>query len=290
MYDAHIHVGYYSRTGCDEPFYYSPKRIVGVLRRHGVEGFIVSSTCAQMACISATDIMREAREMRRSAGVRVHQLFWLTGRFYDDDRELNVLDTGLYVGVKLHEMETPWMRLRRHDLERVLAIADERGLLVQMHTGDENCYPKILAKMVAKFPNVRFDFAHCFPMNEMAKVIADCPNVWTDTAYMSIGSFPRLRDYDWHGRLMFGTDLPVWQAYEKVGLTKRYREYVRAFRETGLEAAADAAFRKFVCGGEKRLMMDVGQEMKMNKDEEWTRIDKIIKDVNRDMKLVVEEE
>jgi hypothetical protein len=104
-------------------------------------------------------------------------------------------------------------------------------------------------------------------MAEMAKVIADHPNIWTDTAYMATDEFSKLCDYDWHGRLMFGTDLPVWQANEKVGLTKRYSEYVRAFRETGLEAAADAAFRNFVCGREKKLMMYVDQEMKMNKDD-----------------------
>ena len=127
-------------------------------------------------------------------------------------------------------------------------------------------------------------------MDEMAKVIADCPNVWTDTAYMAIDEFPKLCDYDWHGRLMFGTDLPVWQAKERVGLTRRYREYVRAFRETGLEAAADAAFRKFVCAGEKSLMMYRGQEMKMNEDDEWISIDKIIRDINRDMKLADEAE
>ena len=34
--------------------------------------------------------------------------------------------------------------------------------------------------------------------------------------------------------------------------------------------------------------MDVGQEMKMNKDDEWISIDKIIRDINRDMKLTVE--
>jgi len=83
-------------------------------------------------------------------------------------------------------------------------------------------------------------------MDEMAKVIAECQNVWTDTAYMAIDDFQMLRDYDWHGRLMFGTDLPVWQSHEKTGLTKRYREYVRAFRETGLETAANVAFKNFV--------------------------------------------
>ncbi len=82
-------------------------------------------------------------------------------------------------------------------------------------------------------------------MDEMAKVIADYPNVWTDTAYMVFDEFPKLRDYNWHGRLMFGTDLPVWQAHENCGLTARYRAYVRAFHATRLEEDAGKAFRKF---------------------------------------------
>ena len=108
------------------------------------------------------------------------------------------------------------------------------------------CRPSELAKLACEFPSIRFNFAHCRPMDEMAKVIADYPNVWTDTAYMAFDEFPKLRDYDWHGRLMFGTDLPVWQAHENCGLTERCREYVRAFRATGLEAESDVAFRNFL--------------------------------------------
>ena len=37
-------------------------------------------------------------------------------------------------------------------------------------------------------------------------------------------------------------------------------------------------------------MMDVGQNVKMNEDDEWISIDKIIRDINRDMKLAVETE
>lgn len=59
---------------------------------------------------------------------------------------------------------------------------------------------------------------------------------------------PKLFEYDWHGRMMFGTDLPVWQAHDDCGLTERCREYVRAFRMTGLEADSDAAFRGLVAG------------------------------------------
>ena len=42
IYDAHIHMGYYLWAGYTEPFYYSPRRIVGLMDRCGVDEFIVS--------------------------------------------------------------------------------------------------------------------------------------------------------------------------------------------------------------------------------------------------------
>ena len=247
IYDAHVHVGYFLRAGYSEPFYYSPRRIVGVLDRCGVGEFIVSSTCAQMEEIGIADIVRETREMKRLAGNRANVFFWLSGHLYDEDSAMKWLETGLFDGIKLHEGETPWMKCRKGTLRKILSIASERNLPVMFHAGEDvGCHPSELAKVAKEFPAVRFNFAHCRPMDEMAKVIADCPNVWTDTAYMAIGDFPRLCDYDWHGRLMFGTDMSVWQAHENVGLTKRYREYLHVFRETGLEAESNAAFRNFV--------------------------------------------
>ena len=70
--DAHIHTGYYLRAGYAEPFYYSPRRIVGLMDRCGVDEFIVSSTCAQIDGISIADMIREAQEMKRLAGNRAH--------------------------------------------------------------------------------------------------------------------------------------------------------------------------------------------------------------------------
>ena len=96
------------------------------------------------------------------------------------------------------------------------------------------------------YPNVRFVFSHCRPMAEMASVIAKCDNVWTDTAYMALNDFEKLSHFDWHHRLMFGTDLPVWQAHEDVSLTRRYRDYSRSFVQTGLAEDAPEAFRTFM--------------------------------------------
>ena len=245
--DAHVHIGYYSRNGQERPFYYSPRRVVGVLNRCGVDEFIVSSTCSQVEGIGVADIVREAKEVKRIAGQRAHVFFWLSGHLYDKDRGMRWLDLGLFDGIKFHESETPWMQKRQKDLLRILAVADERGLSVMFHSGqDRRNHPLKLAKLAREFPSIRFNFAHCRPMDEMSKVFADCPNVWTDTAYMAFDEFPKLCDYDWHERLMFGTDLPVWQAHEDCTLTRRYREYMQAFRATGLEDSACAAFRGYL--------------------------------------------
>ena len=244
--DAHVHVGYYSRKGREEPFYYSPRRVVGVLNRCGVDEFIVSSTCSQVEEIGIKDIVREAREVKRLAGQRAHIFFWLSGHLYDEDPTMKWLETGLFDGIKLHECETPWVQKRRKDLRKVLHAAELHCLSVMFHAGlNYGSRPLELAKIANEHPTIRFNFAHCRPMDEMARVIAECPNVWTDTAYMALDEFPTLCDYDWHGRLMFGSDLPVWQSHEDCSLTTRYREYIQAFRATGLDDSACAAFRSF---------------------------------------------
>ena len=253
--DAHVHIGYYSRKGREKPFYYSPRRVVGVVNRCGVDEFIVSSTCAQVEGIGIADIVREAREVKRLAGQRAHIFFWLSGHLYDEDPEMCWLNLGLYDGIKFHEGETSWMQRRQKDLRRILSVANGRGLPVMFHSDQsEWSHPLKLAKLAREFPSIRFNFAHCRPMDEMAKVIADYPNVWTDTAYMAFNEFPKLRDYAWHGRLMFGTDLPVWQSHENCGLAERCREYVRAFRATRLEEDAGKAFRKFCQSSCKKVL------------------------------------
>ena len=245
--DAHIHMGYYSRKGQEEPFYYSPRRIAGVLNRCMVDEFIVSSTCAQVSEISIKDIVREAREMKQLEGRRAHVFFWLSGHLYDEDPMLAWLETDLFEGIKLHEGETPWMSSRQSDLQNILSMARERDLPVMFHSGENGgCRPSELAKIACEYPTVRFNLAHCRPMGEMAEVIADCSNVWTDTAYMTLDDLPKLYNYDWYGRLMFGTDLPVWHAHEKCSLTRRYREYVEAFGATRLSKMAKKSFRNFL--------------------------------------------
>lgn len=247
--DVHVHVGYYNCYKSGEVEYYSPRRVIGVLNRCGVDEFVVSSTSAQ-ASPTVKDLIREAAEIRHRAGARAHIFDWVTWHLFRQDRKLVSCVDGLYEGIKLHEQEGHWIEHHYVDLLKVLDIANERHLPVQFHCGpDAYCSPGRLMDIAQLYPDVRFDFAHCRPMNEMASVMSRCRNVWTDTAYMAMDDFEKLPHFDWHHRLMFGTDLPVWQAHEDVSLTRRYREYSRVFAQTGLVDDSAGAFRTFLGNG-----------------------------------------
>ena len=245
--DAHVHMGYFRRKGRRLPFYYSPRRILGVLDRCGVDEFIVSSTCAQIAELGVDDIMREYREMKRLAGKRAHLFFWLSRHLFEQDPELRWMDCGLFEGIKFHELEARWMEFHRDDLYRIIEKVSRRGFCVQFHSGEFGFHrPGALKEIALAFPQVHFDFAHCAPTSEMSEVIAECSNVWTDTAMLSAMQIAETKAVDLKGRLMFGSDIPVWQAFEDIGLTERYREHLANFERLYDAESSASAFLKFL--------------------------------------------
>lgn len=249
--DAHIHVGYYERLGHDEPFYWSPRRIAGVLARCGVSEFIVSSTNAQVEGVAKQDILREAREVRLRAGSGAHQFYWLSGRLYDEDRSLSFLDSGLFEGLKFHELETPWMEKREKDLLRILAIADERGLPVQFHCAPiGGCAAAYLMSLAERFPSVRFDFAHFNPADETVAVMGRCPNVFADVSTYNTADYNALPAMADHvlDRIMFGTDFPALHARIATGSPQWYREKMREFSRFFDVERSTCAFHRFLSG------------------------------------------
>lgn len=244
--DAHVHMGYYPRLGRADLEYYSPRRVLGVLNRCDVQEFVVSSTCSQIAEIGIDAIVREAQEMKRLAGGRAHIFFWLSGHLFEEDPKMSWMDDGLFEGVKFHEKETPWFSCRKAELRRILDRVAESGLSVQFHTGDDaGCRPKELVVLAKDYPSVRFDFAHCRLPAQSAAAVAECPNVYVDTAYFD-GDFTELCGYDWRGRLMYGSDLPVWQAQRDVSLTSFYRKNLTDFHRSFQQD--DVAFQAFLSG------------------------------------------
>lgn len=218
--DAHIHVGQYYRMEDPETFvrheyYYAPELIAKVLEECDVGEFIFSSLTCQ--CDAQLEVIeREARQVQASFGSGAHPFLWLTGSFYDADRGLTMLDNPLWEGVKIHELETPWVKERPKDLDRILSILEERGLPVQFHAGeDDGCHPHQLLPFARRHGGVRIDLAHCRPYREMIECLKQCTNLFTDTAFMPAEYYPDLVSENVEGQVMFGTDLPIQAGFYK---------------------------------------------------------------------------
>ena len=243
--DAHVHVGYFPRRGREEPFYYSPRRILGILNRAGVAEFIFSSTNAVWD-FTGDAMHREAREMIRLAGKRAHAFFWVTDEYLKHDPDLSSLPE-FYEGFKLHGGETPWLEHPRL-LSRVLAIAGERKVPVQIHTGekdDKSANPiSGYLPYCRKYPEIRFDLAHGKPAEEVPAAVNENENVYVDCAYCSAAVVKQWLDAGAReDRILFGSDIPVQQRLFDLSLTDYLRKTVRGFASTKL---LSENFKEFV--------------------------------------------
>lgn len=246
MTDVHVHMGFFRRIGRQSVWYYSPRRIFGLVKRCGVKEFIVSSTSAQIKEIGIADMIAEAVEMKRVAGRLAHIFFWLSWHLFEEDRAMKWLNSGLFEGVKFHELETPWIGRYSKELMSVLGVIERHGLPVQFHTGDNNCRVSDLLSVAKQFPGVRFNFSHCKLMSESASAIYEQQNVFADTAGVPIGQIQMLKDYAWDNRLLYGSDIPTIQAYEDVSLTDYYRREVLAFSKLSIGHIQN--FRSYLYG------------------------------------------
>ena len=229
--DAHVHVGYFPRLGYEKPFYYSPRRILGILNRVGVDEFIFSSTNAVWDFVGNA-MHREAREMLRLAGCRAHAFFWITDEYLKRDKDLSKLPD-FYAGFKLHGGETPWLR-RKKLLRHVLSIARERNFPVQIHTGgddDGEANPiHGYLPFCREFPQIKFDLAHGKPSSEAPYAVNEFDNVYVDCAYCQAQVVKQWLDAGAReDRILFGSDVPIQQRLFDISLTTYLHHTLRGF-------------------------------------------------------------
>lgn len=251
--DAHVHVGrYYKYTpGAGErdrvDFYYTPQHIADVLKSAGISEFIFSSISCQRH-VPFDVVEREAHETVDAFGPGAHPFLWVTGFYFDKDPDLKVLDSGFWHGVKIHELETPWVKRRPKDIERILSVLEERDVPVQFHTGeDEGCYPHEILPFVMRHQNLRVDYAHCRPHKETIECLKRCQNLFTDTAFMPTECYPDLVSAGVDGQVMFGTDLPIQGGFYEGSLEKLYADELTAAKTAGYsERVMSNNFHRFL--------------------------------------------
>ncbi len=250
--DAHIHVGRYYRmtdaaTFDRSDFYYEPKVVVDVLKRCGVDEFIFSPMALQDV-VPREEVEREARETQEVFGPGAHPFYWVTGPFYDADPDFKILDHGLFEGVKIHELETPWVKERPKDLERMLSVLEERNVPVQFHTGAApGCHPCELLPFAKRHPRLRIDFAHCCPYKEVIRCLKECPNLFADTAFMPPEYYPELVAAGVESQLIFGTDFPIQGGFYD-WCDSDVAKSLEDFYRKELAAVSDGAYSEAVMG------------------------------------------
>ncbi|MBR6576372.1 MAG: amidohydrolase family protein [Akkermansia sp.] len=232
MFDAHVHMGYFPRRDKVEPYYYSPRRIIGALTRAGVDEFIVSSTNA-IWDVEGTAMHAEAREMKRLARQRAHIFFWVSIRYLKHDPDLSRLPDGLYQGFKLHGGESAWLQ-KPELLMRVLSLAEERNFPVQIHTGiNDSGISNTIGEYLPycrRFPELHIDLAHGKPHEAVPALLAELPHVYVDTAFVPTKTVQTWLDSGAdERRIMFGSDIPAPQRYAKIGLAEYIRRETRNF-------------------------------------------------------------
>ncbi len=245
--DAHVHVGTFGVE--DMPPEASPRFVADLLCKSQVSEFIFSSLSAQYNA-SVKDIEREAAETKKAFGDGAHAFLWLTGRFYDADSELKVLNSRIWEGVKLHEKETPWIKERPNDFDRILSILEERCVPVQIHAGeDPGCRPLDILPFLAKHPHLRVDIAHCRPLDDTIRCLRECPTLFADTSFMPPESYAALVDAGVADRVMFGTDFPTHVQFYEGTAGELYANDIEGAREYGFsEAVMSGNFHRFLHG------------------------------------------
>jgi len=225
--DAHVHVGYFPRKDGKggEAFYYSPRKMLGILNRVGVDQFIFSSTNAVWD-EHAEAMHREAKEFLRISNGRAHAFFWVSNKYFDWDPCLNKAFSAVqYEGIKLHPRETPWLT-RTKDFDRILSIARERRLPVTIHTDEDNPAASYLP-YCQRYPSVRFNLAHGRDQASALAAMRSAENVYVDCSFvppLAIAEF--LQDNAAQTRLMYGSDLPAPRRSQNISLTAYARKRI----------------------------------------------------------------
>jgi predicted TIM-barrel fold metal-dependent hydrolase len=107
----------------------------------------------------------------------------------------------------------------------------------------DGCAPSELKDFSLNFPEIKFDFAHCCPADELFEVMLECANVYTDTAmlcdYSIFESCPKVIKK----RIMYGSDFPAYHIVDGEGFTNEYRKRLIGASKAGINM--DIAFNDF---------------------------------------------
>ncbi len=131
-----------------------------------------------------------------------------------DDEFINIISTNTDIvkGIKYHAYNSN-LHSDSEILEPYYKIAREYRLPVVIHTGgDDASDPQYVYNAARQHPDVNFIMAHMGLTTDNLKAISfisRLPNLYGDTAWVSIKSVIKLINLGCAGKIVFGTDSPI---------------------------------------------------------------------------------
>lgn len=188
-------------------------------KEHDISGFVVHSVATKPGQVSPINAYFGKLKQDLSADVRLFALGAMHPESEDPGRDFEeLLDQGL-TGVKMH----PDIQKFPADCPEAMGIyemCEEKGLPVLLHTGDfryDYSNPDRIARILRRFPKLRLVGAHFGGWSvweEALRRLSDFENFAVDTSsslyWLKPGRAKEIIRAWGSGRVMFGTDYPMW--------------------------------------------------------------------------------
>lgn len=224
LIDSHIHVGQFY------DYYFAPSYIHKLMEQLNIQYYAVSSTT--MCEENYPKVIDEIHELIELDGSKVLPVMWITPEglkgniawFLDSDIKWRCIK----VHPALHDAWVSDVSL----FNEVSEIASEMNVPLMIHTGiDDCCKSSIACGIIKKYSHVEFILAHGRPILETIELMQACPNVWMDTAFVSINDIEQFLDKDLSSKMLWGTDMCIPKYfYPEENLIDYYNRKLNGFK------------------------------------------------------------
>jgi predicted TIM-barrel fold metal-dependent hydrolase len=249
MTDFHIHVGQFHER------YYDPALVLETVFQAGVEELVFSSTTSCKADVRYTQVEKElARALKNCPAGRARPLFWYIPSYKRQGVSVETAMTGLsYSGFKLHPRAQLWDMTNSAHLDALHGLFDfaDRGALpVLIHTGpDKMDEAALFSAFFGHYPRARFILSHARPLDQALSLMTEHPNVYCDTAFVSLGSIRRITACGLAAKIVPGSDFPITHYFraavdaagKRCSLKEQYGKdvtHLRLYTSSGISAGA----------------------------------------------------
>lgn len=204
--DAHVHMGIPSRPAFGNAIAYSSDDVLRDMDRAGVDRSLI------MPIPHVYDNDYVAESARRHPD-RFTPWAYVDPWHIKDPREAvgRFADLG-FLGIKFRAVSLRYSLSDHMLLDPIIGAAQEFGLRVSMHTGDDPaCTPLQVQEMAQTFPEVKFLLVHAgfrLLIEEALIVAQRCPNVYLDQTAGNSWQLYRALEVLGGDRIIYGSDAP----------------------------------------------------------------------------------